>query len=244
MKKVLIGLVVVVLLVIGGGVYVYMNLDNLVKNAIESAGTRALGTEVSVDSVALDLPAGTASINGFRIANPQGFSDGDMLRFDELSVSLDVQNLGADSIHVFSVVSRSPFILYESRDGSTNVDAIAARFDSGEPAVEADNPAAQRKVRVDSIEIEDIRGTLMSDRLPNALEVDLGDIRLQNLEGTPADLASQAMTPILAQLGRRAAEALLRNLDNGVIQETLDNVSEQAGEALDRVGDRFRRDEE
>lgn len=243
MKKVFIALAVIVVLIAGGFTYIYLNLDKLVESAIETAGTQALGTPVSVGSVSLDLPGGTAEIFDFTIANPEGFTQGDMVRFSELSVGLDIQNLSAESIHITNVVSRDPYVLYESRNGTTNVDMIASRFDSGEPAEPTEEPGTQPRVIVDSILIENIHGTLMDDRLPSPVEVNLGDIQLANLDGTPADLASQIMTPVLAQIGRRAAIELLTNSE--ALQERFDagreRLEEAAGNALDRVGNLFNR---
>jgi len=248
MKKVLIALGIIVVLVAGGFTYVYLNLDELVETAIETAGSRALGTQVAVGSVALNLTGGTAEIYDFTIANPQGFTQGDMLRFSELSVGLDIQNISAESIHVLSVVSRDPCVLYESRDGMTNFDAISSRFDSGEPAEPAEDPGSQPRVIVDDILIENISGTLMDDRLPNPVEVSLGDIELQNLDGTPADLASQVMAQILSQVGRRAAEALVSRVTDLLgnseelqnrVDEGRQRLEEEVGGALDRVGNLF-----
>jgi len=64
---------------------VSLNLDDLVETAIETAGSNALGTQVSVGSVALDLPGGTAFIYDFAVTNPPSYTNADMLRFSELS---------------------------------------------------------------------------------------------------------------------------------------------------------------
>ncbi|MBO6804334.1 MAG: hypothetical protein JJ893_13835, partial [Thalassospira sp.] len=51
MKKILIGLAVIIVLVVGALVYVYVNLDNIVKSTIEEAGTRVTLADVAVDGV-------------------------------------------------------------------------------------------------------------------------------------------------------------------------------------------------
>ena len=75
MKKVLIALVVVLVLLAGGIYFVFSNLDSPVETAIETAGSRTLGTDVQVDSVSLDLLAGSASIYylWFQHRQPGGF---------------------------------------------------------------------------------------------------------------------------------------------------------------------------
>ena len=127
-EKVLIAIAVLVVVMVGAGVFLFSNLDKIVEAGIETAGTSTLGTAVEVESVELDLVGGTASIYGFSIANPTGFSNASMVSFEELSVSINLQNTSGDQIHINSVVARSPFVLYESVDGETNVDAVSARF--------------------------------------------------------------------------------------------------------------------
>lgn len=55
-KKVLIGLVIILVL-IGGGVFLlFSNLDKIVETGIETAGSSALGSRVEVGSVAMISP--------------------------------------------------------------------------------------------------------------------------------------------------------------------------------------------
>ena len=254
MKKVLIGLVVVLVL-IGGGVFLlFSNLDKIVETSIETAGTNTLGSQVEVGSVAMDLIGGTASIYDFSIANPAGFSNAEMVSFDELTVSINLQNTNSENIHINSVVARSPHVLYESTDGNANMDVVSARFASEEGAGAQSADSNQIMLVIDSILIEDIQGTLVSDKLPNPLEVSLGDVILSNLEGTPEELAEQIMGPVTSQVGAAAAQALVQqvtdllgNADaiNEQVQEARDRVqdiSDQAAEVLESVGNLFNRD--
>ena len=234
MKKVIIGLVVIVMLVGGGAYLVFSNLDAIVKSAIETAGSRALGTQVQVGSVSLDLLQGNASIYDFSIANPQGFTDEAMASFAELSVSLDVQNLSADNIHIFSIVTRNPHVYYESRNGTTNVDTISSRLSSNEEAIAAEETSGEQpRLVLDSILVENIRGTLQDDRLPAPVDVSLGDISLRNLDGTPNELVGQIMQPLLEQLARAGAEALVKSIP--AIQQQVDEAEQRVRETRDQL---------
>lgn len=256
MKKVLIGLVVVVVL-IGGGVFLlFSNLDKIVETGIETAGTRTLGTPVEVGGVDLDLVGGAASIFDFSIANPVGFSNADMVSFDELSVAINLQDTSSERVHINSVVARSPFVLYETVDGKSNIDAVSSRFSS-----EPQESESQIMLVIDSIVIENIKGTLNSSRLPSDVDVDLGDIRLSNLEGYPNELAQQIMKPLLSQVGATAAKALVQATTEllgdaaNQVGEQLQNANEQlegakdqlqdaqdaANETLDKVGNLFKK---
>jgi len=94
----------------------------------------------------------------------------------------------------------------------------------------------------------------MSDRLPSAVEVSLGDVRLNNLEGDPEELAQQIMAPVISQIGTAAAQALAQSITellenaeaiNEQVQDArdqIDDVTNQASEALESVGNLFKRD--
>jgi hypothetical protein len=240
MKKLFIALAVIIVALVGGVYYVFTNLDAIVESAIESAGTRTLGTEVVVGSVSLDLLGGSATIHDFSIANPAGFSDAAMASFSELSVSIDIQNMSADNIHIFSVVSRSPHILYESLNGTTNIETISARLASEEDAT-TEPAGSQPTLQVDSVQIENIRGTLIDDRLPRAVDVSLGDITLNNLNGTPNELAGEIMAPVLRQIATAAARALVEATMNIVSDvEDVRNRVDQARQRLDEAADAAR----
>ena len=58
MKKVLIGLAVVLVLIAGSVFLLFSNLDKIVESGIETAGTSTVGSQVEVGSVALDLVGG------------------------------------------------------------------------------------------------------------------------------------------------------------------------------------------
>ena len=163
-------------------------------------------------------------------------------------VSINLQNTSGDQIHINSVVARSPFVLYESVDGETNVDAVSARFNSEEEVAEESDDSAAINLIIDIIVIEDIQVTLISGFLSEPVDVGLGDIRLNDLEVSPDDIAGQIMTPILAQVGSAAAQALvqatadiLSNAAKGA-QDALEGVTDKASKALESVGNIFKRD--
>ena len=109
-KKILLGLVVLVLLVAGGAFYMYSNLDHWIKVAIEKYGTAATQTAVKLDSVKLSLADGQGSLSGLSIDNPQGFS-GNVKAFylGNIQVKVDVNSIRG---------SGEPKISFRARSGS------------------------------------------------------------------------------------------------------------------------------
>lgn len=249
--KIVVGLIVVVILLVGGGLYyVYSNLDALVERGIETAGTSAAGTQVAVDSVDLDLLAGSAIIRGFTLANPEGYSDAAMLSFDELAVVIDISSMSRSggTIPITSITSRNPHLLYETHDGVSNLDTIRERLasDSAEPAPESTGPEPQ--IEIGSIVIEGIGATVSSDLLPSPAEVELGDVRLQNLSGTPAEIAQQVLRPLLTQLAANAGRIALTLIPEDLraagtaVRDAAEARVEQAGDAVrEGLGNLLRR---
>ena len=94
MKKVILGLALVIIFAIAGGVYyVLSNLDALVKEAIETHGSQATQTAVRVDKVKIDLSNGAGAITGLTIANPGGFAMPYAFSLGEIRAGIDLQSL-------------------------------------------------------------------------------------------------------------------------------------------------------
>lgn len=240
MKQALLGIVVVLLLLVGGGLYyVYTNLDGIVERVIEDAGSQAAGSDVRVDSVDVDLLAGSATVRGFTLANPPGYSNDAMLRFAELAVVLDLASLNSSgtNVHIVSITARDPHLLYEARGGSSNLDTMREKLASGEePPPDAND--SQMQLAIDSIVIDNIGATVRSDLLPQPAGVDLGDVRLQNLQGTPDEIAQQVLRPLLTQLAANAGRVALTLVPEDLrsagtaVRDAAGARLEQAGEAV------------
>lgn len=234
--KVFAGLFVLLLLLVGGGLYyVYTNLDALVERGIETAGTSAAGTAVQVDGVELDLVGGSAIVRGFTLANPAGYSEGSMLSVEELAVVIDVANMDRNNIRIVSVTGRNPHLLYETHDGKSNVDVLREQLaPAGAPAEQDTGPGLN--LEIGSIVIESIGATVSSDLMPQPAEVDLGDVRLENLRGTPDEIAQQVMRPLLTQLAANAGRIALTLIPED-FRAAGAAVRDAAGARIEQAGD-------
>jgi hypothetical protein len=114
MKKILIILTVVVAVVAFLAYRLVSNLDDIVKSAIENVGSEALGVEVSVGSVSIDLAGGTGTIGGLEIANPPGYSGDPALSVGELTLELGPDDTVA-RLHL-----GAPAILVEPGEDTNN----------------------------------------------------------------------------------------------------------------------------
>lgn len=132
MKKVLIGIAVLVLLFIGAVVYVWTNLDMIVKEAIQTYGSEAVKTEVKVDTVKLELEQGKAMIGGLTVANPPGFTDPHIFSLGEISTKVDIGSLNQNPIIIDEILIKAPEVFYEiNRDGVANADVLKKNVGGG-----------------------------------------------------------------------------------------------------------------
>jgi len=54
-KGILVGIVAILLAVVGGGVYVFLNAGDLIKQVVEELGSKATKTEVTLSKVDLSI---------------------------------------------------------------------------------------------------------------------------------------------------------------------------------------------
>jgi hypothetical protein len=80
----------VILAAVAALVFVVMNTDALVKDAIESVAGKQLGVPVHVRRVHIAFRQGAGRIEGLTIANPGGFEGDDAMTIDALNVAFDV----------------------------------------------------------------------------------------------------------------------------------------------------------
>jgi uncharacterized membrane protein len=74
LKKIAIGIVVLLVIIAGAVYFLLSNLDSIVKAAIEKYGTAATQATVKLDSVKISLTSGEGRLNGLSVGNPKGFA--------------------------------------------------------------------------------------------------------------------------------------------------------------------------
>ncbi|MDQ6960199.1 MAG: hypothetical protein Q9M27_04140 [Mariprofundaceae bacterium] len=125
MKKILIGVVALLVITVGIFVFVLSSLDGIVKRAIETYGSKATRTQVSVYNVKIKVKSGEGAIRGLNVANPKGFSDPDIFKLGMISMKINTDTVMKNPIIIDTVTIRSPEIFYEiNKSGVSNVDVL------------------------------------------------------------------------------------------------------------------------
>ena len=235
MKKILIGLAAIILLVIGGLVYVYVNLDDIVKTTIEKAGTRVTQAEVTVEGVSIEATQNTAAITGLVVGNPDGFNTDYAFSLGNISVRLDGSTLTSDTIRIIEVIVDAPSVTYELGNGSSNIATIQRNVESfvqrvsgptGAGGADGNAPAEDAgsgtKIIIDNVYVRNgnvgvsaalLQGKKLSASLP---EIHLTDVGKESKGATPAEVAGEILTAINASVFKAVSSLNVDGLLQGV----------------------------
>jgi hypothetical protein len=234
MRKVFLTLGAIVLVAVAGALYfINYRLDSAVERQIEKAASMTLGTAVEVAGVQTSLRDGTLKIAEISVANPPGFENPIAVRLHELQAEVDYS--GREIKHV---VIENPEFIIEERDGTTNFEQILQALEAGNESRPgtasdggADSSGAQGSEPVISIKhfrINETRAVFESRSLDRYTDIEVDAIEMNNLRGTPSELAELIAHEVVGELSSEAATEILK----AQAKKQLKGVEGKAGEIL------------
>jgi hypothetical protein len=256
MKKVLVGLGVLVV-VLGIVLWrVYVNLDKIVAKVIEDVGTEVTQTAVRVGGVDLDLFNGKASLVELTVANPAGYSSPQIFSLELVSVAIDVNSVNSNPIIIDEILVKQPRVAYEiNGQGTSNLDILkknvesysAARKTGKDTANEEQESPVQaeetrliiRKLHFDGGELN-AGSALRPDQSINAR---LPAFTMENIGQASGGASSEQIAKeVLNRLVRQAADAASKagvdKLTGELKEKTREKLGDKVGGALkDLLGD-------
>ena len=249
-KKIGIGLVVLLLIIAGGVYYVFSNLNEFVRTVVEEAGSRSTSVAVTLGEVDIKVSEASAAMGNLNVGNPAGFKSDYAFNLGAIKVTIDSDSIGQNPIVVEEVVITAPKVIYEVGDGLSNIETIQANVDRfikdtvGESSGgdESASSGEEQKVVINNLYI---RGTEVSVSAPflggDALGTAVPDIHLTDIgkgEGgaDPAEIASQVIDQLLAGVTGAVGKLNLDDLAKGAT-EALQGVAGEAAGAVDGLSE-------
>lgn len=239
MKKAILIIIALVIVIVGGAVWFTLsNLDRIVKEVIENAGTKTVGTRVGVDSVNISLKDGKATIKGLTVANPAGFSSEPAISFGELTVDIDYKTGAIQKIY-----TGTPAFVFEQQNAVSNFGQLQKNIQkankgqgaSKEEPTETGKPE-DTVIQIDELTIEDASLKVISDQIKEPRELAMKRLSFRNLKGTPAQVAGQAMGQLVAKIMAEAARHAVQGAIEGEAGEALEKGKEEIGGLLKNLG--------
>ncbi len=226
MKKILLGVVaVIVIAVVGGGWYLYSQRDTLIADAIRTYAPDILGVKVKLGSVKTDIAEQSATIHGLEIGNPSGFKSAHAPKVSSVSMKLDVSSLTKDVIVIRDITVLQPEVAYEQKSGGSNLDVIqrnaekyAAENFGGQKGADKNAPA--KKFIIDHFTLTGAKADVTAEMLQGkSLTAPVPDVRLSDIGkksngATAGEVAKQIVGAITASVTRAATSLMSGAVDS------------------------------
>ncbi len=232
-RKVIFTIAALLAVFAGGLFFLAGNLDSLVRRAIEKWGSEAAGTPVRVASVHISLEEAKGTIDSISVANPAGFSPGNIFELGGIQIKIAPATL-ADDLRVLDeiLVTAPRFRLELNSLGKTNVGIVKhnlERFSREKtdlpPSSRSTHPRLAVRRLVIRQAVADLDLTALGGRI---LKIELGDIALANLGG-PAGMTADQLAPALMQV-------LVKELEKGTARQELNRaIRDKFGPAGERL---------
>ena len=126
-KKILNGLLVAVILIIGILIVGIMVIDGVAQSVIQEKGSKGLGAAVKLDSVHVGFLSKSSSLNGLRIANPGKFAaekTPDLLSVKKATADFSVLQMLDKEVAVQEVVVEGVVLYLQQKDGKSNIETV------------------------------------------------------------------------------------------------------------------------
>lgn len=249
MKKVLIGVGVLVVAAAIGLFVLLSNLDSVIKQAIESVGPKVTQVDVTVDDVTLEIADGAAAIHGLYIGNPSGFDTKRAMSLGLVSVRLDTDTVTSDEIVIHEVVIDAPQMTYEVGNPRSNFqqiqknveDFIAQNGGGGESAA-SDSGGEGPKLIIENLYVRNaqvgvsapfLKGKEVGTKIP---EIHLTDIGKDSGGATPAQVAAVTLDAITERVIGAVGQLNLQDMMEGAVGDAVKEGGDAAKKAVDDAG--------
>lgn len=247
-----IGIVLVLLLVLG----LYFSLGSVLSGAVETAGTKALGVPVALESTDVALLDGKLALNGLVVANPAGFQAASFLRLDRAATQVELGSLRSEQIEIAKVEITGVRLDLEGTPDGTNfgkildsLEKLKGKDTPGEPAPEPAPEGEGKAIKIGELVLKDIAlHTRFTSGLTGSQEASLTipELKLTNLGGKDGAPLTEIVGEVVSALLEASLEAggksipldarkLLEDGLGKVQTQTLDKARKELDRSLEKV---------
>ncbi len=228
MKKLAIGIVVLLAVIGISLVFVGTRIDGIVASVIEEEGSAVTQTDVTVGSVSLSLQNATGSLSGLTIANPEGFV-GNAIEMDDFFVSLDPNSLRSDTVVVPELTVRGARVSVIQEGTRNNLSEILSnvRQLGGGDSSGADDDGADVRVVIERFVLENATATVDLPSLEEPKQIELPTIRLEGIgRGTNGATGAQVTRALLEPIIEETLTVVLKQSLRERVTDTLTEVTD------------------
>lgn len=249
MKKVIIGVIVLIVLIVAAVAVLFGSLDGIVQTAIEEVGSNTTKTQVKVNSVSISLTDAQGVLKGLSVANPPGFSSNKAISLGEIKLKLDADSLTGDTLVIKEIMINKPSVNYEFGKDGSNFDVIKKNVaGSGKPAAAESEDSAGPKLIIENLYINDgsisvtsalTAGKPLSSTLPN---IHLKDIGKKSGGASPEEVAKKILSSLTSGVGSAIGKLDLSQLKDvgSALKDKTSGATDKVKEGLGGAGDKLK----
>jgi len=240
MKKAL-SILLVLLLVVGGGVWYFVTfrMDSMIESRIETLASTSLGTQVSVGEVKTDIKGGSLTISNVTIANPSGFRNENAFTLNGIEAAIDYANRDIKRVVIDRPEFVIEEIGGETN--FSRIMAALENQESGSNPEAETEPAANGKeetvIVVRHFRMNESRAAFESESMDRYTDLKVDAIELSNIKGTPTEVANIIATEIIQEITREAATELLKAQARKQYEKAEKKVTEKLKDLLGKGDD-------
>ena len=230
MKKIFIGIAVILVIVIGVVFYGASQSGTIIREAVLEYAPPATGADVSLDKVNVALLGGSAGLSNLTVGNPTGFKSDYAFKVANMDVKIDLDSLLGDVIHIEEVRIDGADLIYEIGTRGNNISKIQKNIEAYTKSLglEASESESEVKFIVDHIYITGTKVKVASDLLGGkGLGLTLPDIHLTNI-GTEEKAASAG--EVGSKIFGAINGGLSKVISKDMMKKTLKGVTDKLGD--------------
>lgn len=231
MKFIKIISLIVLLVLIAGGAFLYMNFGDISKRAVEKVASNALNVSVRISKLDLSLSEKSVTVSGIRIANPRGYKSTHAVEVGAVSISLVEVPENFNIIKFKLVDVKDVLVNLEVKQKTTNLtDLKNGMSKSGSESSSSNTKVTLNKFHINQSRLNPsitlIGGDLGSVKIPPVTLRGIG--KKEN-----GVLAEEAIKQIITQylhIAQNTAQSsgYLKGLAGVDVQKEVDNIKTKA----------------
>lgn len=241
MRKILLGILIVVVLIAGGAfAWVYIAGESTLRAAVERRAPEVFDARVELDAVRFRPFAGHAALRDLAIWNPQGFSEAQALDLGRVSTDLRPLSLFSDVVEIKEVRIDAPTLRIEpSQALRTNLQALYKNVQEFVGAPAEPRPAEKGKaVKIDNFYLTDAVVVIGGGPIGfSEQRLELADIHLQDIGGADGVAPAQALKLVMDALMPQVQKALATQTGQQLLSQAQQQLAAVRGRAEELKGE-------
>ena len=243
--KIIIAVVAALLAAVVALVWVVLaNINGIVKEVVVQAGQEVLQTQVSLDSVDIEIADASGELQGFAVQNYPEFTQETLFSFDEITVDIDPVATSPDLVVIDELTISGVQLVAEQKGSTTNLQVLLEKLNEGstpsESSSSADNgsegAASEVRVAIKKLNFVDNSLRIATEKWDD-IDVNMPTITRENLGDpavglTPAELAKEMIRPLIKEANSEVKDELKDALKK--------EVEEKYGDEIDKAKDKLK----